>query len=89
MHASRMQVGYPGGMSTTVVQVRDLPEEVIDTLKARAESRGQSLAAYLRDLLTREASMPPVEEVMAGIAARDPVSYTIDDLRSFVRDGRQ
>ncbi len=76
-------------MSTTVVQVRDLPEEVIDTLKGRAESRGQSLAAYLRDLLTREASMPPVEEVMAGIAARDPVSYTIDDQRSFVRDGRQ
>jgi antitoxin FitA len=84
-----MQVGYPEAMSTTVVQVRDLPEEVVDALKARAESRGQSLAAYLRDLLTQEASMPPVEEVMAGIAARDPVSYTIDDLRSFVRDGRQ
>jgi hypothetical protein len=33
--------------------------------------------------------MPPVEEVMAGIAARDPVSYTIDDLRSFARDGRR
>lgn len=73
----------------TTVQIRGLPEEIVDTLKARAESRGQSLAAYLRDLLTQEASMPPVEEVMAGIAARDPVSYTIDDLRSFVRDGRQ
>jgi plasmid stability protein len=84
-----MQVGYRWVMSSTVIQVRDLPEEVVATLKARAESRGQSLAAYLRDLLTQEASMPPVEEVMAGIAARDPVSYTIDDLRSFVRDGRQ
>src|ERR1022692_1048557 len=88
-HASRMHAGYPGTVSTTVVQVRDLPQEVVDTLKARAELRGQSLAAYLRDLLTQEASMPPVEEVMAGIAARDPVSYTIDDLRSFVRDGLQ
>jgi plasmid stability protein len=84
-----MQVGYPEVMSTTIVQVRDLPEEVVDTLKARAESRGQSLSAYLRDLLTQEAAMPPVEEVMAGIAARDPVSYTIDDLRSFGRDGRR
>ena len=76
-------------MSTTVVQVRDLPEEVVETLKARAQARGQSLAAYLRDLLTQEAAMPSVEEVMAGIAARDPVSYTIDDLRSFARDGRR
>ena len=42
-------------MDTTVVQVRDVPVEVVATLKARAEARGQSLAAYLRDLLAREA----------------------------------
>ncbi len=76
-------------MSTTVVQVRDLPEEVVATLKARAESRGQSLAAYLRDLLTQEAAAPPIEDVMAGIAAREPVSYTLDDLQSFAWDGRR
>ena len=76
-------------MSTTVVQVRDLAEDVVATLKNRAESRGQSLSAYLRDLLTQEAALPPVEDVMAGIAAREPVSYTIDDLRSFGRDGRR
>jgi plasmid stability protein len=76
-------------MGPTVVQVRDLPEDVVATLKARADARGQSLAAYLRDLLTREAAMPPVEDVMAAIAAREPVSYTIDDLRSFAQDGRR
>jgi plasmid stability protein len=83
-----MQERYPEVMRTTVVQVRDLPEDVVATLKARAQARGQSLAAYLRDLLTQEAAMPPVEDVMAGIAARDPVSYTTDDLR-FMRDGRR
>ena len=51
-----MQVGYRWVMSSTVIQVRDLPEEVVATLKARAELRGQSLAAYLRDLLTQEAA---------------------------------
>jgi plasmid stability protein len=76
-------------MSSTVVQVRDLPEDVVATLKARAQVRGQSLAAYLRDLLTQEAAMPPVEDVMTEIAAREPVSYTIDDLRSFAQDGRR
>jgi antitoxin FitA len=80
---------YTGGMDTTVVQVRDVPVEVVATLKARAEARGQSLAAYLRDLLGREAQAPPIEDVMAGIASREPVSYTIEDLRSFASDGRR
>jgi antitoxin FitA len=66
------------------VQVRDLPEDVVATLKARAQARGQSLAAYLRDLLTQEAAMPPAEDVTAGIAARDPVSsrWTICGLQA-------
>jgi plasmid stability protein len=84
-----MQMGYAGVMGTTVVQVRDLPDEVVATLKARAQARGQSLAAYLRDLLTQEATMPPVEDVMAAIASREPVSYSMDDLRSFAGDGRR
>jgi hypothetical protein len=49
-------------MSTTAVQVPDVPVEVVATLKARAEARGQSLAAYLRELLAREA------ETSAGVS---------------------
>lgn len=74
---------------TMVVQVRDLPDEVVATLKARAQGRGQSLTAYLRDLLTQEAAMPPVEGVMADIASREPVVYEIGDLRAFAADGRR
>lgn len=76
-------------MNTTVVQVRDLPEDVVATLKTRAEVRGQSLAAYLRDLLTEEAGRPAMEEVMANIASRTPVDHTIDDVRSLIEDGRR
>ena len=83
------RAGYNGRMDTTVVQVRGVPVDVVVTLKARAEARGQSLAAYLRDLLAREAQAPPIEDVMADIASREPVSYTIEDLRSFASDGRQ
>lgn len=84
-----MQTPYTGCMDTTVVQVRDVPVDVVATLKARAEARGQSLTAYLRDLLAREAQTPSIEEVMANIASREPVTYTIEDLRSFAADGRQ
>lgn len=33
--------------------------------------------------------MPPIEDVMAGIAAREPVSYAPEDLRTFLEDGRR
>ena len=76
-------------MDTTVVQVRDVPVDVVATLKARAEARGESLAAFLRNLLAQEASMPPIEDVMASIASREPVNYTPDDLNRFLEDGRR
>jgi len=76
-------------MDTTVVQVRGVPVYVVATLKARAEAHGQSLAAYLRDLLTREAQTTAIEDVMADIASREPVSYAIEDLQSFAGDGRR
>jgi len=85
MHATM----YIWRVDTTVVQVRDVPVDVVATLKTRAEARGQSLAAYLRDLLAREAQAPPIEDVMADIASREPVSYTLGDLRSFASDGRR
>ena len=84
-----MQILYAEGMNTTVVQVRDIPEDVVATLKTRAETRGQSLSAYLRDLLADEAARPSIDEVMANIAARTPVPYTVDDVRSLIEDGRR
>ena len=74
-------------METTVVQVRNVPVAVVATLKARADARGESLAAFLRNLLAREASMQPIEDVMASIEAREPIYYAAEDLEAF-RKGR-
>ena len=89
LHACCMHMAYTSGMDTTVVQVRDVPVDVVAALKARAEARGMSLAAFLRELLASEAAMPPIEDVMASIASRDPISYTVEDLRSFIEDERR
>jgi Antitoxin FitA-like, ribbon-helix-helix len=89
LHAFCMHAVYNGSMGTTVVQVRDVPLDVVVALKARAEARGISLAAFLRELLANEAAMPPIEDVMANIASREPVSYTVEDLRSFIDDERR
>ncbi|MGH3273058.1 MAG: FitA-like ribbon-helix-helix domain-containing protein [Streptosporangiaceae bacterium] len=74
-------------MDTTVIQVRDVPVDVVSVLKSRAEARGESLTAFLRNLLAQEASMPSIEDTMAGIATREPVRYTPEDLRTFLDDG--
>jgi plasmid stability protein len=57
-----------------LVQIRDLPEPVHRTLKARAAASGTSLSEYLRSLLAREAQRPTPEELAARVAARGHVS---------------
>jgi plasmid stability protein len=74
---------------TTIVQVRDVPTEAVEALKARASSRGQSLTAFLREVILEEASLPNLEEVMAMIAQDEPVCYPAEDLREFRNDGRR
>jgi hypothetical protein len=41
------------------------------------------------NLLAQEASMPPIEDAMAGIAACEPINYEPGDLRTFLEDGRR
>ncbi len=53
-----------------LVQIREVDEEVRDRLKASAAAEGLSLNAYLVRLLSREASTPTHQEVLARIATR-------------------
>ncbi len=54
----------------TLVQIRDVPDDVHRTLKARAALAGVSLSEYLRVLLTRAAARPTPAELSARITAR-------------------
>jgi len=56
-----------------LVQIRDLPEPVHRTLKARAAASGTSFSEYLRGVLTRAADRPTPEELADRIRARGPV----------------
>lgn len=57
-----------------LVQIRDVPEPVHRTLKARAAASGTSLSEYLRALLERQAARPTPTELSARIAARGEVA---------------
>lgn len=53
-----------------LVQIRDVPDEVHHTLKARAAVAGVSLSEYVREVLARTASRPTPNELAARIKAR-------------------
>jgi plasmid stability protein len=56
-----------------LVQIRDVPEDVHRTLKARAAASGTSLSDYVRTLLARAAARPTPQELAERVRARGPV----------------
>lgn len=70
---------YAAGM--VAVQIRDIPESVRDTLARRARDRGQSLNAYLRDVVLREAAFDHNRELIDRVTARRrSTGVTTDDV---------
>ena len=68
-----------------LLQIRDVPEEVHRTLKARAAAAGTSLSEYARELLARATARPTPEELAARVKARGPVRLREPSERSVRR----
>jgi hypothetical protein len=54
---------------STVVTVRDVPDEVRDLLAQQARERGQSLQAYLLGVLRRQAAFSRNRQMLAEIGS--------------------
>lgn len=57
-------------MHGKMIQVRNVPDEIHRTLKARAANAGTTLSDFLLTELTRLAKQPTLDEVLARIEAR-------------------
>jgi hypothetical protein len=73
-----------------LVQVRDVPEETVAKLKARAAAQGLTLAAFIRAELERIANRPTNAEIVARIERNRPSTgpsqqEIVDELRR-IRD---
>lgn len=55
------------------MQIRDVPDDLTRTMKARAAAEGQSLSEYLLRVLLREAERPTRAEVLRQIARSETV----------------
>jgi antitoxin FitA len=56
-----------------MIQIRNVPEDVHRTLKARAAQLGMSLSDYLLAEVTEVAERPTLEELVARLRQRPPV----------------
>jgi plasmid stability protein len=53
-----------------MIQVRNVPDRLHQELMRRARARGQTLTDYIQEILEREVSRPPADEVFNRIEAR-------------------
>ena len=73
-----------------IIQVRDVSDGTLTTLKVRAAKAGQSLQSYILQLLEAEAATLPTEEAAEQarmIAARSGV--TAEDVTDAIDSARQ
>ncbi len=55
----------------TTLYIREVSEEVAETLKQRAAAQGKSLSAYVGAELAKIAARPTNDEIVARLRARD------------------
>ena len=73
---------------TVALQIRDVPEDVRDTIAERAKARGQSMQAYLLDMVQREARLARNAQMFDDLApyrAKFPADF---DVVAIIREGR-
>jgi antitoxin FitA len=63
---------------SSMIQIRNVPDDLHRRIKARAALEGKSLSEYLLAELRRIAELPTPEEWRARLATREPVSPTPD-----------
>jgi antitoxin FitA len=69
------------------IQIRNVPDDVHRTLRARAAAAGQSLSEYLLADLTRLASRPLATDVLRRASARSG-GASAKSIAAAVRSGR-
>jgi len=74
----------------SMIQIRNVPDEVHRTLKVRAAQAGMSLSEFLLREVISVAQRPTLEEVLKRIKERGPAQVSIDSAAAVraEREGR-
>lgn len=68
------------------LQIRDVPDDVLAALKAKADRHGLPLSAYALRVLARDAELPTIADVLSWPQER--VTLTGQQLADLIHDER-
>jgi plasmid stability protein len=71
-----------------MIQIRNVPDDVHRTLKARAAKQGMTLSDYLKQELAHIAELPAVEEVLERAKHREPGNIDAETIVELIRATR-
>jgi antitoxin FitA len=72
----------------TALTIRDVSDDAVRTMKIRAAQAGQSLQAYLRGLIEKEAAKPTVAEAVEQTRREATANLSTADILSAIDEGR-
>jgi len=72
----------------TALTIRDVSDDAVRTMKIRAAQAGQSLQAYLRSLIEKEAAKPTIAEAVEQARRGATADVSIDDVLAAIDEGR-
>jgi len=76
------------GRMTKIIQVRNVPDSVHETLRKRAAEERKSLSEYVLGELERLTSRPTMREALARIRQDEPIELSVS-VAELVREGRE
>ncbi len=72
----------------TALTIRDVSDDAVRTMKIRAAQAGQSLQAYLRGLIEKEAAKPTVAEAVEQARREATANLSTADILAAIDEGR-
>jgi plasmid stability protein len=72
----------------TAVTIRDVSDDAVRIMKVRAAQAGQSLQAYLRGLIEKEAAKPTVAEAVERARREATADISTADILAAIEEGR-
>jgi plasmid stability protein len=72
----------------TALTIRDVSDDAVRTMKIRAAQAGQSLQAYLRGLIEKEAAKPTIAEAVEQARRGATADVSTADVLAAIDEGR-
>ncbi len=73
----------------SAIQVKEVPAELHERLRARARSEGRSMSEYLLYLIERDLALPTTREWLEGLERDEPVTgISSEDIVAAIHEGR-